>query len=87
MDASSLISSFGNIVAQWPFWTGLLSVMLFSLSRFNVTLPDIDELSPPLRLRSFTTAFRFWLAFVRFIRCFSPLPGSARYFYNGLATA
>ena len=67
------ISSFGNIVAQWPFWTGLLSVMLFSLSRFNVTLPDIDELSPPLRLRSFTTAFRFWLASFVYIGCYSSL--------------
>jgi hypothetical protein len=67
------ISSFSNIVAQWPFWTGLGSVMLFSLSRFNVTLPDIDELSPPLRPRSFTTAFRFWLASFVYIGCYSSL--------------
>ena len=67
------ISSFGNIVAQWPFWTGLGSVMLFSLSRFNVTLPDIDELSPPLRPRSFSTAFRFWLASFVYIGCYSSL--------------
>jgi hypothetical protein len=74
-DASSLISisSFSDIVSQWPFWTGLGSVMLFSLSRFNVTLPDIDELSPPLRPRSFTTAFRFWLAAFVYIGCYSSL--------------
>ena len=71
--ASSLISNFNDIVSGWPFWTGLGSVMLFSLSRFNVTLPDIDELSPPLRPRSFTTAFRFWLAAFVYIGCYASL--------------
>lgn len=45
-----------------PFWTGLFAVMCFAWSRFNVTLTDIDELSPPLHPRTFTTAFRFFLA-------------------------
>jgi hypothetical protein len=72
-DASSLIANFKEIVSQWPFWTGLGSVMLFSLSRFNVTLPEIDELSPPLRPRSFTTAFRFWLAAFVYIGCYACL--------------
>ena len=72
-DASSLILNFNKIVSQWPFWTGLVSVMLFSLSRFNVTLPDIDDLSPPLRPRSFTTAFRFWLAAFVYIGCYASL--------------
>ena len=72
-DAYGLISNFNEIVSHWPFWTGLASVMLFSLSRFNVTLPDIDELSPPLRPRSFTTAFRFWLAAFVYIGCYASL--------------
>jgi hypothetical protein len=60
-----MVSVFENvniIVAQWAFWTGLVSVVLFAGSRFKVTLPDSDELSPPLLPRSFTTGFRFWLA-------------------------
>jgi hypothetical protein len=36
-------------------------VLLFAYSRFNISLPDTDELSPPLEPRSFTTAFRFQL--------------------------
>jgi hypothetical protein len=51
-----------TIVSQLAFWTGLLSVVLFAVSRFKITLPDSDELSPPLLPRAFTTAFRFWLA-------------------------
>ena len=46
--------------------------MLFSLSRFT-QLPDIDDLSPPLRPRSFTTAFRFWLAAFVYIGCYASL--------------
>jgi hypothetical protein len=59
---SVVFANVSEIISQWAFWTGLASVILFALSRFNVTLPDTDELSPPLRPRSFTTAFRFWLA-------------------------
>src|SRR5262245_56383852 len=51
-----------HILSDFPFWTGLVSVLLFAYGRFNVSLPDTDELSPPLTPRSFTTAFRFQLA-------------------------
>jgi hypothetical protein len=51
-----------RIIADVAFWIGLVSVLLFAYSRFNVSLPDTDELSPPLEPRSFTTAFRFQLA-------------------------
>ena len=71
-DASSLFRT-STTSCRVAFWTGLVSVMLFSLSRFNVTLPDIDELSPPLRPRSFTTAFRFWLAAFVYIGCYASL--------------
>lgn len=51
-----------NVLSNPALWIGLGSVMLFAYSRFNVSLPDIDELSPPLAPRTFTTKFRFRLA-------------------------
>lgn len=62
-----------TIVSQLAFWTGLVSVMLFAVSRFKITLPDSDELSPPLLPRSFTTAFRFWLAACTYVGGYSAL--------------
>src|SRR5262245_55793353 len=57
----------GHILSDIPFWTGLVSVLLFAYGRFNVSLPDTDELSPPLTPRSFTTAFRFQLAAATYV--------------------
>lgn len=51
-----------KILGDVAFWVGLVSVLLFAYSRFNISLPGTDELSPPLEPRSFTTAFRFQLA-------------------------
>jgi hypothetical protein len=50
------------VTSDITFWIGLASVVLFAYSRFNVSLPDTDELSPPLSPRFFTTNFRFQLA-------------------------
>jgi hypothetical protein len=52
----------GTVISDVTFWIGLGSVILFAYSRFNVSLPDTDELSPPLSPRTFTTNFRFQLA-------------------------
>ena len=52
----------GTVISDITFWIGLGSVVLFAYSRFNVSLPDTDELSPPLSPRTFTTNFRFQLA-------------------------
>jgi hypothetical protein len=57
----------GQIFAQVAFWIGLVSVLLFAYSRFNISLPETDELSPPLEPRSFTTAFRFQLAALTYV--------------------
>lgn len=66
------IVNLNKVVADWAFWTALIPVILFSYSRFTVTLDaDDDELSLPVRLRSFTTAFRFWLAACVYIGCYS----------------
>lgn len=62
-----------TIVSQAAFWTGLVSVVLFAVSRFKITLPDSDELSPPLLPRSFTTAFRFWLAACTYVGGYATL--------------
>jgi hypothetical protein len=51
-----------TVLGDVAFWVGLVSVLLFAYSRFNISLPGTDELSPPLEPRSFTTAFRFQLA-------------------------
>jgi hypothetical protein len=48
-----------RIISDVSFWTCLVSVFLFAYSRFNVSLPDTDELAPPLKPRSFTVVFRF----------------------------
>jgi hypothetical protein len=50
-----------TVISDITFWIGLVSVILFAYSRFNVSLPDTDELSPPLSPRTFTTNFRFQL--------------------------
>ncbi|HEX7970309.1 MAG TPA: hypothetical protein VF502_18950, partial [Stellaceae bacterium] len=50
------------VLSDVSFWIGLGSVALFAYSRFNISLPDTDELSPPLAPRTFTTGFRFQLA-------------------------
>jgi hypothetical protein len=62
-----------TIVSQLPFWTGLASVVLFAVSRFKITSPDSDELSPPILPRSFTTAFRFWLAACTYVGGYATL--------------
>jgi hypothetical protein len=56
------LKNLNDSLANLPFWIGLFSVAAFAYSRFAVSLPDVDELSPPLQPRSFTTAFRFWHA-------------------------
>jgi hypothetical protein len=59
-----------KILADVAFWIGLVSVLLFAYSRFNISLPNTDELSPPLEPRSFTTAFRFQLAAFTYVGLF-----------------
>jgi len=56
------LKNLNDSLANLPFWIGLFSVAAFAYSRFSVSLPDVDELSPPLQPRSFTTAFRFYHA-------------------------
>src|SRR5262245_33000218 len=51
-----------HILSDFPFWTGLVSVLLFAYGRFNVSLSDSDELSSLLPQRSIMTAFRFLYA-------------------------
>lgn len=70
---NQVFTTVNTIVSQWAFWTGLGSVVLFAVSRFRITLPDGDDLSPPVLARSFTTAFRFWLAACAYILAYATL--------------
>lgn len=62
-----------KFVSELPFWVGLFSVMIFSMTRFKLTLPEREKLAPPLSPRSFTTAFRYWIASFTYMGCYATL--------------
>lgn len=67
----SLEDSLNLTVREWQFWVALSFVVTFAISRFNVTLPDTDDdVWLPLRARSFTTRFRFWMATAVYVGCY-----------------
>lgn len=44
------------------FWIGFVAVAYFAIARFNETATDVQELDPPILVRSFTTRFRYYFA-------------------------
>jgi hypothetical protein len=66
----TVIQTFSNSLADLSFWIGLLSVVLFAKNRFAISLPESDNLSPPISLRSFTTAFRYQVAAFTYVGMF-----------------
>jgi hypothetical protein len=67
---STIIPTFSSSLADLSFWIGLLSVILFAKNRFAISLPEADNLSPPIAPRSFTTAFRYHIAAFTYVGLF-----------------
>jgi hypothetical protein len=65
-----IIATFSNSLADLSFWIGLISVVLFAKNRFAISLPEPDNLSPPIAARSFTTAFRYQIAAFSYVFLF-----------------
>jgi hypothetical protein len=68
--ATKIIQTFSNSLTDLSFWIGLLSVVLFAKNRFAISLPEPDNLSPPIAARSFTTAFRYQIAAFTYVFMF-----------------
>jgi hypothetical protein len=68
-----MLDHIGTTVGQPPFWVGLIIVVVFSFNRFNVTFMDVEELDPPVNVRSFTTRFRYYFAALCYAAVFSLL--------------
>ncbi|MCI0430344.1 MAG: hypothetical protein L0210_07370, partial [Rhodospirillales bacterium] len=66
-----LITILGHIVADPSFWIGLVTVLMFSLARFNERQRDEEEIDPPIPTRAFTTRFRYQLAALTYAGCYS----------------
>ncbi|HVM85024.1 MAG TPA: hypothetical protein VMW18_14130 [Candidatus Binatia bacterium] len=66
----SVIETFSHSLTDASFWIGLISVVLFAKNRFAISLPEADNLSPPISLRSFTTAFRYHVAAFTYVGMF-----------------
>src|SRR5262249_14999721 len=67
---ASTTQTLNNSLADATFWIGLVSVFLFAHSRFDISLPGTDEMSPPIVPRSFTTRFRYHLAGFTYVGLF-----------------
>lgn len=52
----------GNTIVDLSFWIGFVAVGYFAIARFNETATDVQELDPPITVRSFTTRFRYYFA-------------------------
>lgn len=64
---SIMFETLNRSISDISFWIGLVSLCLFARSRFAVSLPDGDDLSPPIPSRSFTTRFRYEVASFTYI--------------------
>lgn len=68
--AHTIIATFSASLTDLSFWIGLFSVVLFAKNRFAISLPEPDNLSPPIAARSFTTAFRYQIAAFTYVSMF-----------------
>jgi len=68
--ALRIIETFSTSLTDFSFWIGLISVVLFAKNRFAISLPEPDNLSPPIAARCFTTAFRYQIAAFTYVFMF-----------------